>query len=119
MIKSKTCFSKSSGEPLSEYLTREEAEESVSYQLLRYEREFYAYACRKCGSFHIAPRKSLINVVHCGCDCKDSLGRRKDLYLSVEDAEKVKRKRESEGSASLYIYPCPEREGFHLTHKKV
>lgn len=115
-MKSTTCFSRATGAPLSVYTTEAEAQQSSNYQL-RYGRSFYAYRCDRCGLWHLAPTASRISVLHNACSCADSFGDHKDLYLSYADAQKAKKKRESEGSCPLYIYPCETRCGYHLTHK--
>jgi len=116
-MKSTTCFSKNTNNPLSVYATESEAQQSANYQLQN-GRSLYPYHCTRCGLWHLAPTESRINVLHKACHCEDSLGRHKDLYLSREDAEKARRKRESEGAGQLYVYECPDGRGFHLTHKE-
>lgn len=115
-MKSDTCFSKKTGEPLSVYITEQEAQQSVDFQK-QCGRSLYPYQCTKCGYWHIAPTISRINVKHNACDCRDSNSNPKDLYLTLEDAEKAKYKREAEGSDTLRIYECPYKLGYHLTHK--
>lgn len=116
-MKSTTCFSKNTNAPLSVYNTEAEAQQSANYQC-RNGRSLYPYRCTRCGLWHLAPQASRINVLHNVCDCEDSVGDHKDLYMSREDAEKARCKRESEGAGRLYIYQCPHGEGFHLTHKE-
>ncbi|MDD7496726.1 hypothetical protein [Fibrobacter sp.] len=116
-MKSTTCFSKTTKNPLSVYTTEAEAQQSADYQL-RNGRSLYAYRCERCGLWHLAPTASRINVLHKACRCEDSFGKSKDLYVSREDAEKARRKRESEGAGQLYIYECPHGRGYHLTHKE-
>lgn len=117
IMKSTTCFSRATGAPLSVYNTETEAQQSADYQL-RNGRSLYAYRCERCGLWHLAPTASRINVLHKACRCEDSFGKSKDLYVSREDAEKARRKRESEGAGQLYIYECPHGRGYHLTHKE-
>ena len=116
-MKSTTCFSKTTKNPLSVYTTETEAQQSADYQL-RNGRSLYAYRCERCGLWHLAPTASRINVLHKACCCEDSFGKSKDLYASREDAEKARCKRESEGAGQLYIYEYPDGRGFHLTHKE-
>lgn len=116
-MKSTTCFSKTNNTPLSVYDTEAEAQRSADYQHQN-GYSLYPYRCERCGCWHLAPTASRINVLHNACYCEDSLGRHKDLYLSRDDAEKAKRKRESKGAGQLYIYECPDGGGFHLTHKE-
>lgn len=116
-MKSTTCFSKTTKNPLSVYTTEAEAQQSADYQRYENGRSLYPYHCERCGLWHLAPTASRINVLRNACSCADSCGRHKDLYLSYEDALKAKTKRESEGACPLYIYPCETRSGYHLTHK--
>lgn len=116
-MKSTTCFSKNTKKPRSVYATESEAQQSANYQLQN-GHSLYPYHCTRCGLWHLAPTESRINVLHKACHCEDSLGRHKDLYLSREDAEKARRKRESEGAGQLYVYECPDGRGYHLTHKE-
>ena len=116
-MKSATCFSNTTKNPLSVYNTEAEAQQSADYQL-RNGRSLYAYRCERCGLWHLAPTASRINVLHKACRCEDSFGKSKDLYVSREVAERARRKRESEGAGQLYIYECPHGCGYHLTHKE-
>lgn len=116
-MKSTTCFSKTTKNQLSVYATESDAQQSANYQLQN-GRSLYPYRCERCGLWHLAPTTSRINVLHKACRCEDSFGKSKNLYLSREDAEKAKRKRESEGAGQLYIYECPCGDGYHLTHKE-
>lgn len=116
-MKSTTCFSKTTKNPLSVYTTEAEAQQSANYQLQN-GRSLYPYRCERCGQWHLAPTASRINLLHKACFCEDSFGKAKDLYLSRDDAEKARCKRESEGAGQLYIYECPHGRGYHLTHKE-
>ena len=116
-MKSNICFSKTTKAPLSVYMTEQEAQQSANHQILN-GRFLYPYLCKKCGLWHLAPTESRINVFHNACHCLDSKGNHKDLYQTREDAEKAKNKREAEGSGTLYVYKCPCRTGYHLTHKE-
>lgn len=114
-MKSTTCFSKTTKNPLSVYTTEAEAQQSANYQHYENGRSLYPYHCVRCGLWHLAPTETRINVLHNACSCIDSCGKHKDLYLSREDAEKAKSKCGSERGYRLYIYECPRKNGFHLT----
>ena len=111
--KSTTCFSKTG--PKTEYETEEEANENINYILENNGEEFYAYKCDECHKWHISPVKSKINFIKDGCFCNDDKGNRKRLYTTKEDAEKQKKLSEEKGK-TLYIYKCPDSNGWHLTH---
>lgn len=110
--KSKTCFGKKNGEPLTEYYSIYEAENATKDCSQR----MYAYECQKCGKYHLAPENSKINVKHNACSCMDSSHKPKALYETQADAEKQRKKSFEEHHIKLRIYECPEHKGFHLTH---
>ena len=114
--KSSSCFT-SEGKPRSEYETEWEAQQSADYQRSANGIDLYPYPCTKCGKFHLAPVESKINVVNFNCGCTDSNGRKKELYETRDDAQKVADARMKKGSGPLFVYPCESRRGFHLTHK--
>ena len=118
MKKSETCFSKN-GNPLSEFETEEEALRCAEHEKYARGTNFYPYHCKTCGKYHLAPEERRINVLHDACFCTDSNGKPKALYVTHEDAEKVAEQRKNESSRKLYIYECPTRKGFHLTHKSI
>lgn len=111
MAKSLTCFSKS-GEPLTEYTSEFEAQNSADYQKAMRQISLYPYHCSKCNHWHLSP----IHAVSQSCSCTDSLGQPKNLYETIEDAETAKNLCFKDRGIYLNIYPCPAGNGFHLTH---
>ena len=116
MSKSTTCYSKE-GNPLTEFRTLEDAQQCASYEKKVRNKDLIPYKCSKCYLYHLAPADSVVDVRKAVCSCQDSHGRSKDLYMTYDDALKVKQLRESRGSEELFIYECPECFGFHLSHK--
>lgn len=115
-MKSKTCISRKTGQPLSVFYSLEEAESSALYEKSVRGWNAYPYLCDKCGFFHLAPEENRINVIKNACNCRDSKGNHKALYLSMDDAEIQRCKSEREQHVRLKIYRCGEGKGFHLTH---
>ena len=115
-MKSLTCFSKRTNQPLTEFLTEAEAESSAFYEKLMRGIDLYVYQCDKCGLFHLAPEDSKLRVKKNTCYCRDSRGNPKALYLTIEDAKKQQAKSQREQHIQLKIYPFEQRLGYHLTH---
>lgn len=110
---SKTCIGKATGEPVKEYRTEQDAWAAVN---LIKDKKMYPYKCNKCGFYHLAPVETKLNVVKKGCSCCGYDGRSKNLYLTESDAEKQRKRCESERHVVLRIYRCEEGKGWHLTH---
>ncbi|MCQ2591858.1 MAG: hypothetical protein MJ188_03660 [Treponema sp.] len=110
------CVNKNTGKPLSAYTTEKEAKESAKYSKKEYKLDLYPYKCENCGKYHLAPKSSKIDVQKNACSCTDSNGKPKALYKTKKDAEKQLKNSEAEQSVKLYIFKCPEKKGFHLTH---
>lgn len=115
-MKSNSCFSKKTGEPLSVYVSENDALNGAMLTRINGGPDFYPYQCDKCGYYHLAPENSRINVKRNACHCRDSNGKPKALYLSKEDAEKQRLKSQEEQHIKLKVYRCDEGLGFHLTH---
>jgi hypothetical protein len=49
------------------------------------------------------------------CNCQDSNGNYKKLYISKSDAERMVDIRNYRSSINLSIYKCPYSNGWHLT----
>ena len=49
------------------------------------------------------------------CKCMDGAGRPKRLYSSEVDAHFVAEQRMAECHCNLYVYQCPDCDGWHLT----
>lgn len=114
--KSETCFSKS-GNPLSVYRSLSEAQESADYQFSQGGTQLSPYLCKVCGKFHLKPTEFYCKKTNSSCLCTDRNGNRKDCYETRSDAEKMVNIRAKAGIA-LYVYPCPQGNGFHLTSGK-
>lgn len=112
----KSCISKATGKPLSAYETEKEAKESAKYSKKEFKLNLYPYKCENCGKYHLAPKASKITVKQNACSCTDTNGKPKALYGSKKDAEKQQINSEKEQKVKLYIYKCPEKRGYHLTH---
>lgn len=110
------CINKNTGKPLSAYDTEKEAKESAKYSKKEFKLDLYPYKCEKCGKFHLAPKASKISVQKNACSCTDTNGKPKALYATKKDAEKQLTNSEKEQHVKLYIFKCPEKKGFHLTH---
>ena len=110
--KSSTCFSKK-GEPLSEYSTHEEADRSAAY-VSETGTRMVAYHCSICGKYHIKPAEYYFNKSEHGCSCTDHTGKSKCLYADRAEAERMVLLRGKSG-IKLYIYKCPNTNGYHLT----
>ena len=112
----KECISKATGKPLSAYDTEKEAKESAKYSKKEFKLSLYPYKCENCGKYHLAPKASKITVKQNACSCTDTNGKPKALYGSKKDAEKQRINSEKEQKVKLYIYKCPDKKGYHLTH---
>lgn len=112
--KSKTCFSHK-GEPLSEYNTEEEAQESAKY-LFSEGKKMVPYYCVKCNKYHLKPEEFYCKKIKSSCNCKSHLGDIKCTYESKQDAEKMCAIRAQAG-IKLFVYKCPSGQGYHLTSK--
>lgn len=112
----KSCISKATGKPLSAYETEKEAKESAKYSKKEFKLNLYPYKCENCGKYHLAPKASKITVKQNACSCTDTNGKPKALYGSKKDAEKQQINSEKEQKVKLYVYKCPEKRGYHLTH---
>lgn len=114
--KSNTCFS-STGSPLSVYETYSEATESAQYQSSDGRTQLTPYQCDRCGKYHLKPAEFYCKKTKSTCSCTDHHGNKKDTYETRYDAEKMVKIREQAG-VTLYVYECPQGNGFHLTSSK-
>ena len=114
--KSGTCISRN-GTPLSVYNSFSEAQESADFQFSRNRIQLIPYSCPVCGKFHLKPEEFYCKKIISRCSCTDHNGHRKDCYATRKDAEKMVSIRSKTG-ITLYVYPCPQGNGFHLTSRK-
>ena len=112
--KSRTCFGKATGKPLSEYATRCEALRSAAYARREFGRELEAYECRHCGLWHLSPVERRTPSVSCDW-CTSSGGAHKELYRSEDGALRRARFVEEDEGVRLRVYRCPYGGGWHLT----
>lgn len=110
------CKSKTTGKALSVYETEKEAKENAKYSKKEFKLDLYPYKCEKCGKWHLAPKDSKIEVKQNACSCRDTNGKPKALYATKKDAEKQLKNSEKEQKVKLYVYKCPDKKGYHLTH---
>lgn len=110
------CISNSTKKALSAYETEKEAKESAKYSKKNFNLDLYPYKCEKCGKYHLSPKASKISVQQNACSCTDTNGKPKALYATKKDAEKQQKNSEVEQKVKLYIYKCPDKKGYHLTH---
>ncbi|MCF0124401.1 MAG: hypothetical protein HUJ68_01355 [Clostridia bacterium] len=114
--KSSSCFSKR-GEPLSEYNTKPEADRSAAFVSNEIGTKMVSYLCSTCNKYHIKPEEFYFIKNEHGCTCKDHNGNPKSLYATQYDAVKMAELRGKTG-VKLYVYQCPNRNGYHLTSSK-
>jgi len=114
--KSKTCVS-ASGEPLTEYASERDARDGAHYLSGKAGGDFVPYRCPKCAKWHVSP-KARVTPGTIGCTCKDAKGESKTLYLSRRAAEGRAKIIAEERGLTLYVYECPARKGWHLSHQK-
>jgi len=106
-FKSATCFSRT-GEPLTEYDSKYEAQEGADYANIEYGNNLIPYKCHKCGLWHLSPEARQTPSIQCGI-CG------KSLYKTKKDAEKRAAILRKELGARLRVYRCPCNDGWHLT----
>ena len=114
--KSSTCFSMR-GTPLSVFNTFDEAKSSANYENSRNsDCDFAPYRCPKCGKYHLKPSRFIIAKLSSCCSCTKHGGLEyKDAYPTKEEALKMADLRFKATGIRLYVYPCPEGNGWHLT----
>lgn len=113
-FKSKTCFSKKTGKPLTEYMSRYEADEGADYANKTYGNSLSSYQCNVCGGWHLSPKVRQTPSIKCP-ECTDSNGYSKALYLTYESALNRASILYEERGVMLSVYECPHYEGWHLT----
>ena len=107
-MKSRTCFGKKSGKPLTEYQSESEAYQGASYARENGKKDMVPYQCGECGKWHLSLADRQTPSVYCH-SC------RKQLYRTEEDAQRRAEIRREEGEIALSVYKCPHNEGWHLT----
>ncbi|KAL7576668.1 hypothetical protein ACA910_005597 [Epithemia clementina (nom. ined.)] len=120
--KSDTCLGKTSGKPLTEYDSLEEATAGAEAANERFQMDLVPYECDECGKYHLSPQSRdtpSYSSAH-GCNCRDSQGQPKDAYPSRADAlnrAQIIQEERNVGGVHINVYECPvDANVFHLTH---
>ena len=113
VTKSSTCKGKSGA--LYAYSSKLEAERAATDAKIRYGQDISPYLCARCNLWHLSPKDRQTPSKE--CICPGSNGKHKQLYETKEAAETRARIILEERGEKLNIYPCPRRNGWHLTHK--
>lgn len=114
-FKSDKCFGLMSGKPITSYENEEEALEGINYIKDNYKNTvtMVSYKCSKCGFYHLVPKSRQTESALCGC--KDSDGVAKQLFDTRKSAKISADKSRKKDGIQLFIYPCPNSTGFHIT----
>lgn len=115
-IKSATCVGHS-GQPLSEYASRHEAQDAADYANTAYRKKLVPYNCDRCSAWHLSPseRQTPSSI---SCKCLDRYGMPKALYETKDGARQRAKITSKEKGIALSVYQCPHSNGFHLSGKK-
>lgn len=113
--KSRTCKGKISGTYLNEYVSEEEAQSHADYL----NNNSVPYKCKTCNMWHLSPKDRNIPGRASGvdCGCKDSFGRKKELYITKSSAEQRAVMIGKEKGIALSVYKCKKGQGWHLTKR--
>jgi hypothetical protein len=112
--KSTTCIGNRTGEPLTEYRFRTEAQESAHYAYRAYNNNLIPYKCDKCGLWHLSPKDRQTPSTKCR-GCSGTHGKYKDLFQSEAAAKRRAEILFEEKGIRLRVYKCPYYDGWHLT----
>ena len=113
-IKSKSCSSKTTGRPLTEYCSEYDARVAADYVRSKGGTSLEPYFCINCEGWHLSPSERITPSKKCSY-CVGSNGQHKQLYSTYESAENRARILEDEQGVSLRIYSCEFQAGYHLT----
>jgi hypothetical protein len=113
-MKSETCFSKKSGQALTEYHCEEEAICAAEYSKDYYGNDLVPYQCHKCSFWHLSPRARQTPSHKC-MHCTGGDGISKDTYMTKKDAIKRSDILYDEQGINLKMYRCKYSDGWHLT----
>ena len=114
VAKSATCIGKTSGKPLTEYLSKGEAQEGANHAGSRYGRRLVPYQCGTCGLWHLAPENRQTPSTSCPV-CTGVNGTPKDSYRNRQEAQRRADILRQEQGAALRVYACEHGYGWHLT----
>lgn len=112
--KSFTCVGKTSGLPVTEYDSLEEAWDGAEYASAAHQNELVPYQCNRCQLFHLAPKNRQTPSRTCH-SCAGADGRPKEAYASLQDAQRRADILRSERGIFLRAYQCDYGSGWHLT----
>ncbi|MBT3602837.1 MAG: hypothetical protein HOE48_24005 [Candidatus Latescibacteria bacterium] len=112
--KSQTCFGTKSAKPLTEYDSKQEAQQGANHANKMYQQNLVPYQCDKCGQWHLAlgNRQTPSKPCH---RCTGTDGKFKEAYQSREDAQKRANILQEEQGVTLGVYACEHGNGWHLT----
>lgn len=112
--KSRTCFGRATGQPLTEYASRRAAEEGMRHANARCGSAWLSpYQCGKCGQWHLAPDNGQAPTMHCACVAAN--GHPKTLFCTWSDAQRRADRLHSEAGIRTSVYKCELGLGYHLT----
>lgn len=74
------------------------------------------YQCKKCDVYHLATKERQTEIDECEY-CTGADGSPKQLYLTMQGAQKRADILLEEQGMRLYLYECPYQDGWHLTKK--
>jgi hypothetical protein len=113
--KSETCLRVGGAHALTEYDSRECAEEAALTVHFNCQREFSPYQCDRCSMWHLRPASVPSRQSCRRCAGRD--GRRKLIYASDIEAEECAHHLSGLEGRELHPYPCPHGNGWHLTSR--
>ncbi|CAA0123071.1 Uncharacterised protein [BD1-7 clade bacterium] len=114
---SETCFSKTTGNPLKEYVTEHDAELAADYAAIHFDNKGLApYQCDRCNMWHLSPANRKTPSKPC-LDCVSAVGESKQTYRNRQEAIMRADILYDEMGVDLKVYPCPYSKGWHLTKR--
>jgi len=116
--KSSTCFGRATGQALTEYETRDAAEEGALHAGARSGSNWLApYLCSSCGMWHLAPTHS-VRRAPTPCVCVSGSGKPKALYVDWGDAQRQCDRIRADTGSHVVVYECDRGLGYHLTKRR-
>jgi len=113
VVKSRTCFKKDRN-PRSVYSSVIEAKRSAIYEKNVRGVELVPYKCDVCGDYHLSLKDHVTPSKTCPY-CVDGAGEHKELYETREAAIRRATIICKRDGVKLNVYPCPYKQGYHLT----